>query len=79
MSDDDRQSTRPAREPTADSTLSLAVGTLLVAVLVGAYILIGTPGLHTQVAYVPASATDVTVSVPRLSPASSPSPPLSAH
>ncbi|HYD04902.1 MAG TPA: hypothetical protein VEC60_04215, partial [Reyranella sp.] len=45
------------------------VGMLVVALLVGAYILMGTPGLHTQVANAPAGGggeqkVDVTVQQP---------------
>lgn len=49
--------------------LYFVVGMLVVAVLIGAYILLGTPGLHTQVANAPAGASggqkvDVTVQPP---------------
>jgi hypothetical protein len=50
--------------------LYFVVGMLVVAVLVGAYILMGTPGLHTQVANAPAAGgsggqkVDVTVQQP---------------
>jgi hypothetical protein len=48
--------------------LYFVVGMLVVAVLVGAYILMGTPGLHTQVANAPAGSggqkADVTVQQP---------------
>ena len=48
--------------------LYFVVGMLVVAVLVGAYILMGTPGLHTQVANAPAGGggqkVDVTVQQP---------------
>jgi len=48
--------------------LYFVVGMLVVAVLVGAYILMGTPGLHTQVANAPAGSSgqkiDVTVQQP---------------
>ena len=48
---------RPAptvRETTAGGGLYLSLGALVVAVLVGAYVLMGTPGLHTQIASAPA-------------------------
>jgi hypothetical protein len=38
-----------------DGGLYFVVGMLVVAVLVGAYVLIGTPGLHDQVANAPGS------------------------
>jgi hypothetical protein len=43
------------RPPTAESggRLYLAVGAVVVAVLIGAYVLIGTPGLHQPVAKAP--------------------------
>jgi hypothetical protein len=49
--------------------LYFVVGMLVVAVLVGAYILMGTPGLHSQVANAPAGSSggqkvDVTVQPP---------------
>lgn len=46
--------------------LYFIVGMLVVAVLVGVYVLMGTPGLHTQVANAPASnqKIDVTVQQP---------------
>ena len=48
--------------------LYFVVGMLVVAVLIGAYILMGTPGLHTQVANAPAGAdrqkVDITVQQP---------------
>jgi hypothetical protein len=62
MSDYDRSSTTIVREATGGGGLYFIVGVLVVAVLVGAYILMGTPGLHTQVAKAPAGqGIDVTV------------------
>src|SRR3954469_12308600 len=61
--------------------LYLVVGMLVVAVLVGAYILMGTPGLHSQVASAPAGASgqkvDVTVQQPT-PPARAPATPAPA-
>ena len=54
MSDHDRSSTTVVRETTGGGGLYFIVGALVVAVLVGAYVLMGTPGLHTQVANAPA-------------------------
>jgi hypothetical protein len=53
--------------------LYFVVGMLVVAVLVGAYILMGTPGLHSQVANAPAAGSggqkvDVTVQPPTPAP-----------
>jgi hypothetical protein len=52
----------PDRSPTASGrgtrradNRSLLAGALIVAVIVGAYVLIGAPGLHTQVANAPAN------------------------
>ena len=44
------------RPPTAESSggFSLVVGAVVMAALVGAYVLIGTPGLHQPVAKAPA-------------------------
>jgi len=54
MSDLDR---RPlpvvSRNPTAGSSLYVMVGALVVVVLVGGYVILGMPGLHTQVAHMP--------------------------
>jgi putative flippase GtrA len=68
MTRDESQRTQTLRETTAGSGRFLAVGALLVAVLVGAYVLLGTPGLHTQVASAPAVLNDVTA--PPIQPAS---------
>jgi hypothetical protein len=55
--------------------LYFVVGILVVAVLVGAYILMGTPGLHSQVANAPGGGqkVDVTVQQPA-NPAPAPAP-----
>ena len=61
MLDEDR-STPLVPETTARSGFPLMAGALLVAVIVGAYILLGTPGLHTQVAKAPVGQpVDVTI------------------
>jgi len=54
MPDRDRSSTIPRRKATGGDSRYLVAGAFLVAVLVGAYVLMGTPGLHTQVANAPA-------------------------
>jgi hypothetical protein len=60
MPDHDR-STVVSRPP-GGSGLYLAAGALVVAVLVGIYVLAGAPGLHTQVAKAPTNQEmDVTV------------------
>ena len=48
------------------------IGAVVVAVLVGAYVLIGTPGLHSQVASSPGQPSqkvDITVQQPKPAPA----------
>ena len=59
--------------------LYFIVGMLVVAVLVGAYMLIGAPGLHTQVANAPGGGSgqkiDVTVQQPA-QPAPAPAAPV---
>jgi hypothetical protein len=45
----------------AGGSLYVIVGALVVAVLVGGYVMLGMPGLHTQVAHMPGQNTDVTV------------------
>lgn len=58
--------------------LYFVVGMLVVAVLVGAYILMGMPGLHTQVANAPAGGDrqkiDVTVQQPAAPAPATPAP-----
>ncbi len=51
---------RPGPAPTAGrgGTFYLAVGAVVVAALVGAYVLIGAPGLHQPVAKAPAVAEE---------------------
>jgi len=50
---------RLVRETTNGSSLYLIVGALVVAMLVGAYVLMGTPGLHTQIAKAPSGGRSV--------------------
>jgi hypothetical protein len=73
MPADDRSTPRDTRE---GSGLPLVAGALLVAGLVGTYVLLGTPGLHTQVAKAPAGQPiDVTLEQPSTpAPASSDTP-----
>ncbi len=68
MTSYESQRTQSVRETTAGGGRFLAVGALVVAVLIGAYVLMGTPGLHTQVARAPAVLNDVTA--PPIPPAS---------
>lgn len=51
---------RPGPAPTAErgGGFYLAVGAVVVAALVGAYVLVGTPGLHQPVAKAPAVAQE---------------------
>ena len=55
MPDHDRYPTSIARGTTGGGGLYLIAGALVAAVLVGAYVLLGAPGLYTQVANAPAS------------------------
>jgi hypothetical protein len=66
MSDYDRRPTTVNVEPVSSGNggLYFLVGALLVAVLVGGYIMIGAPGLHTNVARGPDQKIDVTVQQP---------------
>ena len=66
MSDYDRGPTTVKVEPGTSSGggLYFLVGALLVAVLVGGYIMLGAPGLHTNVARGPDQKIDVTVQQP---------------
>ena len=52
---------RPSPIPTAQrgGGFFLAVGAMVVAALIGAYVLIGTPGLHQPVAKAPGQPADV--------------------
>lgn len=52
---------RPIPAPTAQrgSGFFLAVGAVVVAALIGAYVLVGTPGLYRPVAKAPGQPTDV--------------------
>jgi len=73
MSDHDRIPTAVVGETTGGGGLYLIVGAVVVAVLVGAYVLIGAPGLHTQVAKAPAGeVTDATVGRPEAPAPASP-------
>jgi len=55
MSDSDRNTT--VVSSSGNGGLYFIVGMLVIAVLVGAYVLIGMPGLHTQVANAPGVST----------------------
>jgi hypothetical protein len=66
MSDFERNTTVVSSN-SGNGGLYFIVGMLVVAVLVGAYVLIGTPGLHSQVANAPGGGgqkVDVTVQQP---------------
>jgi hypothetical protein len=75
MSDFDRSTTTVVRESSGGG-LYFIVGALVVAVLVGAYILMGMPGLHSQVANAPGSGQkiDITVQQPSKPAPATPAP-----
>jgi len=76
MSDPNRFPTAVVGETTGGGGLYLIVGAVVVAVLVGAYVLIGAPGLHTQVAKAPAGeVTGATVGRPETPAPASPDSP----
>jgi len=62
------------RPPTAESSSGfyLAVGAVVVAALVGVYMLVGSPGLHQPVAKAPATASETVAQQP--APPSMPAP-----
>ena len=77
MSDYDRSSTTSssAGNQRWRWPLYFIVGALVVAVLVGAYVLMGTPGLHTQVANAPSGQkVDITIQQPRTPAPATPAP-----
>jgi len=76
MSDHERSSTTIVRETTGGGGLYFIVGALVVAVLVGAYVLMGAPGLRSQVANAPGGSQriDVTVQQPRAPAPAAPAP-----
>jgi len=81
MSDYDPNRTTVVTNSGGNGGLYLIVGMLVVAVLVGAYILMGTPGLHSQVANAPGGGgqkVDVTVQQPA-NPAPAPAAPAPAR
>lgn len=57
MSDRDRPTPAARTTTSGAGGQPLAIGVLLVAILVGAYVLLGTPGLHTPVANAPVGRT----------------------
>ena len=76
MPDYDRPTTNVvAREPAAGGGIFFIVGALVVAVLVGGYVMLGTPGLHTQVARAPGQKIEITVEQPAAPAAPAPTAP----
>lgn len=63
MTDHDPKTEIPviSRSPSSGGGLYLIVGALAVAVLVGAYFMVGAPGLHSNIARAPDRTVDVTV------------------
>jgi hypothetical protein len=80
MSDYDPNRTTIVSSGGGNGGLYLIVGMLVVAVLVGAYVLMGAPGLHNQVANAPGGGQkiDVTVQQPT-TPAPAPATPAPAR
>lgn len=56
----------PYGPPSSGGGLYLIVGALVVAVLVGAYFMLGAPGLHSNIARAPDRGADVTLEQPRV-------------
>jgi hypothetical protein len=80
MSDYDRSSNTVVRETTGGGSLYFMVGALVVAVLIGAYVLMGTPGLHNQIANAPGGQKiEVTVQQPGTPAAEKPAAPTPAQ
>jgi hypothetical protein len=81
MSDYDPNRTTIVSNGGGNGGLYLIVGMLVVAVLVGAYILMGAPGLHNQVANAPGGGQkiDVTVQQPATPAAPAPANPAPAR
>lgn len=76
MPDYDRPTTNVVtREPAAGGGIYFIIGALVVAVLVGGYVMLGTPGLHTQVARAPAQKIEITVEQPAAPAAPAPTAP----
>jgi hypothetical protein len=67
MSDLERNTT-VVSSGSGNGGLYFIVGMLVVAVLVGAYVLMGTPGLHSQVANAPGGGQKVDVTVQQPAP-----------
>lgn len=76
MSDNDRSSTTIVRDSRGGGGLYFIVGALVVAVLVGAYVLMGMPGVRSQVANAPGGGQkiDVTIQQPSAPAAATPAP-----
>jgi hypothetical protein len=64
MPNDDIRPTTVIARQSGNGGLYFIVGALVVLVLVGGYVMLGTPGLDTQVAKGPAQQIDVTVQQP---------------
>jgi hypothetical protein len=75
MSEIDRPTTTivTRESAAAGGGIYFIIGALVVAALVGGYLLLGTPGLHTQVAKVPGQNIDVTIQQPAAPAAPAPS------
>ena len=76
MSDRDPNRTTIVTTGGSNGGLYFIVGLLVVAVLVGAYVMMGTPGLHSQVAGAPSGSqkVDITVQQPASPAPATPAP-----
>ena len=77
MSDRDPNRTTIVTTGGSNGGLYFIVGLLVVAVLVGAYVMMGTPGLHSQVASAPGGGSqkvDITVQQPASPAPATPAP-----
>jgi hypothetical protein len=79
MSEFDRNtSTTVVRDSGSGGGIYFIVGALVVAVLIGAYILMGAPGLHSQVANAPGGGQKIDVTVQQPSTPAAPATPAPA-
>lgn len=78
MSNYEPKPTNITVSPSAGGGLYFIVGALVVAALVGAYFLFGSPGLHNNVARAPDRNVNVTIEQPRAPASPAPATPAPA-